>query len=383
MAHDGIRSYRPVIMGRRGAVASNHPLATQAGLLALQAGGDAVDAAVAIGATLGVVEPMMSGLGGDGFYHVYRKATGEAVVFNGTGAARRRHPGALRRRHPDLGPALLLDARHGRRLGRHARPLRPSLLAQPVRERHLLRPRGLRRHADYRHFAGEAADAPAPGRSQRPDVPARRQGPSPRHAPSSSRRLAQTLAEACRGGRGELLPWADRQAVRGRPRRGRRAGGGRGSGGVHPEEQAPISINYRGYTVTEAPPNSTGWVLLQELKIVEQFDLAAMGALSADTVHTLVEAKKLAFEDRERWGGDPRFFDAPLDELLSDAYAARRATLIDSGGPAPRAPSPAWRAAATRPITAWSMARATPSRRSRASTACSAPASRPATPASC
>src|SRR5215210_3975406 len=87
VAYDGIRSYRPVIMGRRGAVASNHPLATQAGLLALQAGGDAVDAAVAIGATLGVVEPFMSGLGGDGFYHVYRKATGEAVVFNGTGAA--------------------------------------------------------------------------------------------------------------------------------------------------------------------------------------------------------------------------------------------------------------------------------------------------------
>ena len=75
----------------------------------------------------------------------------------------------------------------------------------------------------------------------------------------------------------------------------------------YPEEQAPISIQYRGYTVAEAPPNSTGWVLLQELKIVEQFDLAAMGALSADTVHTLVEAKKLAFEDRETWGGDPRF----------------------------------------------------------------------------
>src|SRR6187431_504784 len=89
VAYDGIRSYRPVIMGRRGAVASNHPLATQAGLLTLQAGGDAVDAAVAIGATLGVVEPFMSGLGGDGFYHVYRKGTGEAVVFNGTGAAPR------------------------------------------------------------------------------------------------------------------------------------------------------------------------------------------------------------------------------------------------------------------------------------------------------
>ena len=151
----------------------------------------------------------------------------------------------------------------------------------------------------------------------------------------------------------------------------------------YPEEQAPISIQYRGYTVTEAPPNSTGWVLLQELKIVEQFDLAAMGALSADTVHTLVEAKKLAFEDRERWGGDPRFITAPLDELLSDEYAAQRATLIDSGGPAPACACRRWPAAATPPTTAWWTARGTPSRRSRASTACSARASRPATPASC
>src|SRR3712207_271068 len=89
VAFEGPRSYRPVIMGRRGAVASNHPLATQAGLLALRAGGDAVDAAVAVAATLSVVEPFMSGLGGDGFYQVYRRHTGEAVVFNGTGAAPR------------------------------------------------------------------------------------------------------------------------------------------------------------------------------------------------------------------------------------------------------------------------------------------------------
>src|SRR5438132_12645798 len=99
------RSYRPLIIGRRGAVAANHPLAGQAGLLALRAGGNAVDAAVATALALSVVEPMMSGLGGDGFYHVFDAATGRAVVFNGTGPAPRaatpeRYAGGIPRTGP-------------------------------------------------------------------------------------------------------------------------------------------------------------------------------------------------------------------------------------------------------------------------------------------
>src|SRR5437667_2479635 len=82
-----LRCYRPLIIGRHGAVAANHPLAAQAGLLALRAGGNAVDAAVATALTLAVVEPMMSGLGGDGFYHVFDTKIGRSVVFNGTGPA--------------------------------------------------------------------------------------------------------------------------------------------------------------------------------------------------------------------------------------------------------------------------------------------------------
>src|SRR5207302_7642476 len=84
---DDMRCYRPLIIGRRGAVAANHPLAAQAGLLALRAGGNAVDAAVATAATLAVVEPMMSGLGGDAFYQVFDAKAGRSVVFNGTGPA--------------------------------------------------------------------------------------------------------------------------------------------------------------------------------------------------------------------------------------------------------------------------------------------------------
>ena len=82
-----LRCHRALIIGKRGAVAANHPLAAQAGLLALRAGGNAVDAAVATAVTLAVVEPMMSGLGGDGFYQVYDQASHRAVVFNGSGPA--------------------------------------------------------------------------------------------------------------------------------------------------------------------------------------------------------------------------------------------------------------------------------------------------------
>src|SRR6266436_5677353 len=100
-----LRCYRPLIIGRRGAVAANHPLAAQAGLLALRAGGNAVDAAVATALALAVVEPMMSGLGGDGFYHVFDAATGRSVVFNATGPAPRaatpeRYAGGIPRTGP-------------------------------------------------------------------------------------------------------------------------------------------------------------------------------------------------------------------------------------------------------------------------------------------
>src|SRR5437899_12587078 len=86
---DEPRCYRPLIIGRRGAVAANHPLAAQPGLLALRAGGNAVDAAVATALALAVVEPMTSGLGGDGFYHVFDATSGRADAFNGTGPAPR------------------------------------------------------------------------------------------------------------------------------------------------------------------------------------------------------------------------------------------------------------------------------------------------------
>jgi gamma-glutamyltranspeptidase/glutathione hydrolase len=93
--------------------------------------------------------------------------------------------------------------------------------------------------------------------------------------------------------------------------------------------QEPIGTTYRGRVVYESPPNSSGHVLLQELNLVEGFDLAAMGRLGAEAIHVMVEAKKLAFADRERYLADPDFVDVPIDGLLSKSYAGERRRLID------------------------------------------------------
>ena len=131
----------------------------------------------------------------------------------------------------------------------------------------------------------------------------------------------------------------------------------------------------------EAPPNSTGFVLLEELKILEHFDLGGMGCCPPTRCTSMVEAKKLAFADRERWGADPRTVEAPFERLLSAEYAAALAARIDMRQAAPTESGRT--RPATRPISAPPTATATRSPASRASTAALAPASSPAIPAFC
>jgi gamma-glutamyltranspeptidase / glutathione hydrolase len=324
-----MRSYRPLIIGRRGAVAANHPLAAQAGLLALRAGGNAVDAAVATAMTLAVVEPMMSGLGGDGFYHVYEQATGRAVVFNGTGPA----PAAATPEHyaggiPRIGPLSVsvpgtlaaLDAMH-KSCGRL--PWR-----ELFREAIAFARDGFGATRSYCHFADEyRTTLAADPRST--EMFLADGAPPPLGAAIVQPDLARTLEEIAADGADTFY----------RGRLARRLAAHLEAAGTlvrtrdleafEAEQQEPIGVDYRGFTVLEAPPNSTGFVLLEELKILENFDLVRMGLLSADAVHVMVEAKKLAFADRERWAADPRSVAAPLGELLSPEYTARLAARID------------------------------------------------------
>ncbi len=339
MGYEGTRSYRPLIMGQRGAVASNHPLATQAGLLSLQAGGNAVDAAVAVASTLGVVEPMMSGLGGDGFYHVFLAGSGEAVIVNGTGPApRAATPERYAEGIPLKGPLSFQTpgavgawgAMH-HRFGR--RPW-ASLFEAAI---HYARD-GFGATRAFRHFAGEQQTSlAADRRSARTFL--RGGAPPPVGEPILQPALARTLEALAAAGAGDFYRGGIAKAL---------AAGCEEVGALvtaedlaefSPELQAPIEVSYRGHTVREAPPNSMGWVLLEELNIAECFDLAAMGPLTADTIHVLVEAKKLAFADRERYASDPRRFTAPLDEVLSKAHAAQLAAAIDLRRAAPPLPT--------------------------------------------
>jgi gamma-glutamyltranspeptidase / glutathione hydrolase len=329
------RSYRPLIIGRRGAVAANHPLAAQAGLLALRAGGNAVDAAVATALTLAVVEPMMSGLGGDGFYHVFDAATGRATVFNATGpaplaATPERYKGGIPRAGPKSVSVPGVVAGLGM-MHRQFGSLRWSdLCGEAIR----YASEGFGATPHYRHFAGE--HRATLGADRRSAAVFLRDGGAPAvGAPIVQVDLARTLEEIA----GEGAECLYRGALAGRLAAACTAAGSLvGEADLatfEAERQEPIGVDYRGFTVLEAPPNSTGFTLLQELKIVENFDLREMGLGSADAVHVMVEAKKLAFADRERWGADPQTIDAPLAELLSADYAARLAGRIDRSRAAP------------------------------------------------
>lgn len=324
------RAYRPLMMGRNGAVGTNHPVATQAGLDTLRAGGNAVDATIAIALTLSVVEPHMSGLGGDGFYQVHFAGSGETRCWNATGAApfaanagRFRAQGiAVRGPLSVSTPGFLagLGALHAARGSKPWAALCAPAIAA-ARD-------GFAVSRHYRQFAreGHALLVTDPC-SRAVFLNDQADGELALASLISQPDLARTLEEIAADGaetfyRGKLA---------------KRLVAGMRSAGVlvderdlaecQPEIRDPIAIRYRGFQVTQTPPNSTGFTMLQMLRIVERFDLAALNPVRR--IHVLVEAKKRAFRDRERYGTDPRHGEVPLDRLLSDAYADEAAAAID------------------------------------------------------
>ena len=322
-------SNRPVVMARNGMVCAGHPLAAQAGMAILQKGGNAVDAAIATAAALNVVEPNMSGIGGDGYIMVYTKAQNKIDICNATGAApyavdlaRYQADGIPRKGIMSVSVPGLLDgwmAAHER----YATLTLSDLFAPAID----LAENGFPvSNVLAKVIAGD------PLLCESPTSRAIFTGGGRPLSPGQvlyQRDLAKTFQAIVDGGRDEFYLGETARAM---VKFCKEQGGllsMKDLADCRSRWEEPISTTYRGRTVYEAPPNSSGHVLLQELNMVEQFDLQSLGCNTAESIHMMVEAKKLAFIDREAYMADPDHVDVPTQGLISKEYAKERAKLID------------------------------------------------------
>ena len=331
---------RSEVIAQNGMVCTSHPLATQIGLDILKAGGTAVDAAIAANAALGLMEPVNCGPGGDLFAIVYEAKTKKVHGLNASG----RSPlglslEQLRTELTKLGATRIptqgmlsisvpgavdgwfeLHSRFGKLAMRDilAPSIRYAEKGFPVTEMiaHLW-------NLEIRRYQA----TPVPGAFMATYAPNGR-------APAKGEifknpNLANTYRLLGEKGRdvfyrGELADRMDAYF---------KANGGwlrKVDFERHTSTWVdPVSVNYRGYEVYELIPNTQGMSALQMLNLIEGYDLKSMGFNSPDTLHLLIEAKKVAFEDRARFYTDPAFSQIPVRGLLSKAYAAERRKLIN------------------------------------------------------
>jgi gamma-glutamyltranspeptidase/glutathione hydrolase len=332
---------RAVVMAPHGMVATSQPLATEIGVATLRSGGSAVDAAIAANAALGLMEPTGCGIGGDLFAIVWEAAHERLHGLNASGRSPLSLTGEVFARAglatiPERGPLSVsvpgavdgwfeLHARFGRLPMREL--LAPSIdyarTGFPLTE--VIGAAWAAGADTLRDSPGFAAVFMPNGRA--PAVGERFANPALARAYEA---LASDGREAFYGG---PLAEAVEQAVR-------RNGGflGREDLAAHRSEWVePVSTTYRGWHVYELPPNGQGIAVLQMLNILEGFDLASLDWGSAEHLHLLIEAKKLAFEDRAHFYADPQFATIPVERLIAKDYAEVRRALID---PKLAAPAP-------------------------------------------
>ena len=324
-------AFRPSVMGGNGMVTSGHLLASQAGIQAMMAGGNAVDAAIATAAALGVVEPHGSGVGGDGFILIYWAETDTVTGVNATGAAPYAATRELYLRNggipmkgirsvsvPGLVDGwLIAQARYGAlKLDRVFEPA-ISLCENGFPVSHNLAV-GLK--SENPRFAADPYTRPVFTKDGKPlkagEVLYRKN-------------LGRTLRKIAAEGRDTFYEGEIAKAIVEFSQAYDGLLAEKDLADHHARWVDPIHTNYRGYEVYEMPPNSSGHILLQELNIVDLFDLGSMGCNTAESVHLMVESKKLSFADREKYMADPDWVDIPLKGMLSKRYATKQAERID------------------------------------------------------
>lgn len=323
---------RSEIIAANGMAATSQPLATQVALAILKDGGSAVDAAIAANAMLGLVEPTGAGIGGDLFAMVWDAKTNKLIGLNASG----RSPTALTKsvfteqgltQIPKFGPlpVSVPGAVDGWfKLHEKFGKLPMSTLLTPAIEyakngfpvTEVIAYYWQKNAERIGHYDGFAETFLINGKvPQKGDV-------------FKNPGLAVTYEKLATGGRdafymGDIARGIDAYM---KTQNGFLSYQDLAS---HTSEWVePVSANYRGYDVWELPPNGQGIAALQILNMLERYDIEGMGFNSVDYVHTFVEAKKLAFEDRAKFYADPDFNDVPVDWLISKDYAKKRQALI-------------------------------------------------------
>ncbi|MGA1978361.1 MAG: gamma-glutamyltransferase [Bacteroidales bacterium] len=324
---------RSEVIACNGMAATSQPLATQVALDILKKGGNAIDAAIAANAVLGVVEPTGAGIGGDLFAIIWSADKSKLYGLNASG----RSPRSLKLEYfkangydiiPSYGPLPVsvpgcvdgwyeMHDLFGRlpmkdilqpaiNYAKEGFPVSEVIAYYMGRETEILK-----EYPNIKDVYMPGGKAPKKGEVFRNPL------------------LANTLEKIASGGRNEFYQGSIARDI---------ASFIKKQGGFlsyedlarhHSEWVEPISAIYRGYEVWEMPPNSQGLAVLQMLNILEGYDLAAMGFGSAEYIHLFTEAKKLAYEDRAKYYADPFFSTVPVSQLLSKQYASERRKLID------------------------------------------------------
>ena len=335
---------RSEVIAAHGMVASSHPLATQIGLEILKKGGSAVDAAIAVNAALGLMEPTGNGIGGDLFAIVWDAKTRKLYGLNASGPAPKKLSLEYFQKnnlseYPEFGPLPVtvpgvvagwseLHNKFGKLPIKSL--FKPTIeyakdgfpVTETIAYYFELNKQRFQDYPNFKEVWMANGDVPKTGEIFKNPALARtleilsEKGLDQFYTGNIAKITAGFIQE-----QGGFLSYEDLASFQ-------------------PEWVEPISTNYRGFDVWELPPNTQGLATLQILNILENFNLAELGLFSSEYIHLFIEAKKLAFADRAKFYSDPRFAELPIETLLSKDYAAKRreeinlkkAALVDASG---------------------------------------------------
>jgi gamma-glutamyltranspeptidase/glutathione hydrolase len=342
---------RSPVLAQHGMVATEQPLASELAIGILKKGGSAVDAAIAANAAIGLMQPVLNGIGGDLFAIVWAPKTKALYGYNGSG------------RSPMGRDLAKLTGEVTAAWAKAGEPIKPHI--PPVGSLPVTVPGTVDAWFALHDRFGKLpiADDLAPAISYanngfpvtqliahywRGNMAAFEKSKAlieeldnaratylvNGHTPAEGEifrnpDLAHTLAQIAKGGRDAFYKGAIAHTI---DAYFKRVGGDlryADFAAHHGEWVQPLSVNYHGYDVYELPPNGQGAAVLQMLQILKGFDLKKMGAGSADTLAAMLEAKRLVYEDLAKWYADPAFVKVPMKQLLSDSYATERRKLID------------------------------------------------------